>query len=503
MRKLLNWLNWFDSNIIKILAVGFVFLAPLYPKFPLKFIDYTYIAIRLEDLYIAGLTILFAIQLIRKKVTLNKTFLWLILSFWAAVMISFLWDAYIQKTVIYKHLGFLHSIRRIEYSIIFFIITSTIRAKKDFLLYFYSVIITLVIVSVYGIGQKFLGWPAVQTMNPEFAKGHILYLTPEARVSSTFGGHYDLAAYLIFLLPITLGLFLSRNRIKYFILYLISLCTLVLTASRSAFIAYPVAITAFLVYIRRFKLLALVLTISLVLSLLSNNLSSRFAQSLRVKQIYVNELTGQVVIPQKSSIKELPAGSLFLEIKKPVEPETAQEKKILKETILASIRDEAKKSKIILTASEEAQLLATYSAGLKPVNTVISDISFATRIQVEWPRAINAFLKNPIFGKGASTITESTDNDYLRWLGEFGLVGTSIFLFILFSFISFVYKEAKKIEKSDSYIFFGYLFGLLALLIYASYFDIFEASKVAYTFWTVSAIIIGFLSLKQSTVSRS
>src|SRR3989344_1108807 len=500
MQKLLKLLGWIDNNIVKLLTVGFIFLIPLYPKFPLKFIDYTYIAIRVEDIYVALLAVVFFVQLLRQKVKLNKKFMWLILAFWAAVLASFLWGTFVQKTIIYKHLGFLHSIRRIEYSLIFFIIVSTIRSRKDFLLYLHSSIITLIIVSLYGAGQKFLGWPAVQTMNPEFAKGHILYLTPEARISSTFGGHYDLAAYLVFLLPFTLGLFLYGKKIKYFISYFFSLLALTLTASRSGLIAYPIAIVAFLAYVRKFKLMIVIVIISLVLSLLSDNLSSRFAQTLRIKQIYVNEQTGAVVIPQKISVKELPAGTLFMELDKPVDQTTrsAQTNKLLTDKIIADLQDEARKSGKTLTDKQAADMASTISAGLKPINTVVSDISMATRIQVEWPRAINAFLSYPIFGKGPSTITEATDNDYLRWLGEFGLVGTLIFLYILFSFSKFIFLNRKKYGKNEEYIFLGYLTGLFGLLIYASYFDVFEASKVAYTFWSITAIIVGYLTLKPS-----
>src|SRR3989344_8754743 len=170
MERLIKWLGWLDDNLIKILTVGFIFLIPLYPKFPLKFIDYTYISIRLEDIYVAFLSLIFLAQLLRKKITLNKQFLFLMLLFWAAVMMSFLWGAFIQKTVIYKHLGFLHALRRVEYSLIFFIITSTIKSKKDFSFYLFSSLLTLLLVSLYALGQKFIGWPAVQTMNPEFAK---------------------------------------------------------------------------------------------------------------------------------------------------------------------------------------------------------------------------------------------------------------------------------------------------------------------------------------------
>ena len=77
MAKLTKWLNWIDNNLVKILAAFFIFLIPLYPKFPFKFIDYTYISIRLEDLYVAALFFIFIVQLVRKKVRLNKKFLFI------------------------------------------------------------------------------------------------------------------------------------------------------------------------------------------------------------------------------------------------------------------------------------------------------------------------------------------------------------------------------------------------------------------------------------------
>lgn len=493
MEKLMKWLSWLDDNLVKIFAVIFIFLIPLYPKFPLKFIDYTYISIRLEDIFVAVMTVVFVIQLIRKKVQLNKHFLYLIALFWLATFLSFLWGAYVQKTVIYKHLGFLHSARRIEYSIIFFIITSTIKTKKDFLLYIYSAFLTFFLVCAYAIGQKFFGWPAVQTMNPEFAKGHLLYLTPEARVSSTFSGHYDLAAYLVFFLPIAIGLFFWKKRLIYFLAYTLGLFTLMLTASRSSSLAYLLSIVPFLLYIRKFKVLFVVIALSVGMSFLTNSLAARWAQALRVKQIYINEQTGQVVIPQKISTEELPAGTLFVELDRPTEITSSQTAKLLNDKIIEDLQDEAKKSGKSLSATEAAQMAATISADLKPISTVVSDISFATRIQVEWPRAIKAFLKNPILGSGPSSITEATDGDYFRWLGELGLFGTSIFLYLLFSFVKILWQKTKEINLENRYVYYGYIFGLLGLLINATYIDVFEASKVAYTFWAISGIMIGSL----------
>lgn len=494
-------LKWIDDNLLKLLLIGFIFAIPLYPKLPFIDLEYTYIYIRLEDFFIALLSVVFLIQLIRKKVVLRKNFIILFILFWIAIFLSFAFGSFIQKTIPVASIGFLHTARRIEYMIIFFIALSTIKSKNDFLFYFRFAMAVLLLVGLYGIGQKFLGFPAVQTMNPEFARGHILYLTPEARVSSTFAGHYDLAAYLVFLLPLILGLSIWKKNITYFIVFTVGLFTLALTASRISSIAYAASTIPFLIYIRRWKLLVLVIILSVGFSSLSTNLVTRFAKSFQIKQIFVNEKTGQVVVPQQISTKELPAGSFYVQLNKKKNQQVVNTTNgaLLRETILNGYRDEARRDGKILTATEEADIMATVSANLKPVNTVVSDISQATRFQVEWPRAINAFLKNPILGTGPSSITEATDNDYLRWIGEFGALGTILFLLILFSIMKFIWMSIKQFKESDKLPYYGLLFGFLGLLLNASYIDVFEASKVAYYFWLVIGITVGSLSLNKKT----
>ena len=61
-------------------------------------------------------------------------------------------------------------------------------------------------VIMYGIGQKFYGFPIVSTMNEEFSKGYLLSLGEWSRISSTFAGHYDLAAYLVMTLAVIVAL---------------------------------------------------------------------------------------------------------------------------------------------------------------------------------------------------------------------------------------------------------------------------------------------------------
>src|SRR5207249_10966888 len=58
------------------------------------------------------------------------------------------------------------------------------------------------------------------------------------------------------------------------------------------------------------------------------------------------------------------------------------------------------------------------------------DLSFTTRFQGEWPRTIEAFRRNIIMGSGYGSVSLAVDNDYLRILGESGLLGLSAFVLI-------------------------------------------------------------------------
>ncbi len=498
MKKLIESLKWADNNILHLLMGGFIFIVPLYPKFPIRIIDYTYIAVRAEDIYVALMVIVFVIQLLRRKVALNRALLKLIVYYWIAVFLAFLFGAYIQKTVIYKHLGFLHSARRIEYMIIFFIASSLIKSRKQFIRYMYLVIAVFGLTCIYGIGQKFAGWPAVSTMNPEFAKGHLLILTPEARVSSTFAGHYDLAAYLVFLIPIALGFYFYVGWKLVYLAVMLSVFVISLTASRvSATGAYPMSTAAFLLYNRKFKHFVIIGILTALTLFLSNNLIDRVLKTVQIKQLFVNEQTGEVVVPQKITSKELPAGTSYIAISIAPKQDNGVTDQLLKDKLLEEIRKEASQSKRLLSASEEAELLATRSAGLKSQNTVVTDISLSTRLQVEWPRAINAFLKNPVFGAGPSAITESTDNDYLRSIGEVGALGTLLFALILFNISKLIWIAANTTSGKMKILFLSYLFGLGGLLINAVMIDVFEASKVAYTFWMVSGLFIGAITAER------
>ncbi len=491
MNKLLGFLKFLDNNLIKILLSVFIFLVPLWPKLPIKMIDYTYIAIRLEDIYLVVMLLIFIIQLLRKKVFLNKKFILPFAFFWIAVFISFFWNTFISKTIIYPHLGFLHSLRRVEYMLVFFIALSVIKTKKDFWQIMSCFFISIFLVILYGLGQKFFNFPAVQTMNPEYAKGYLLYLTPEARISSTFAGHYDLAIYLVMSIPLILSFYFSKEKKSYLYLFIGALIILLYTSSRSSFIAYSIATISFLIFIRKYLFLIFVLILTAGLMFTTGEISKRFLKTFQIKRILVDEKTGAVYIGQTITTKELPAGSFYVKLKDQSKGDNLD---LFRNQVVQEKLREATLSGEI-SSSEEEKYMATLSANLKPINTVVSDISMATRFQIEWPRAINAFKKNPLLGTGSSSLTEATDGDYFRWLGEFGLLGTIAFLNILFLILKTVWDKIKKLPLNDKLIGYGFIFGFFALFINASYIDAFEASKVAYTFWTIAGLYIGYYGL--------
>ncbi len=496
MNKLLNWLKQLDNNLVKILLIGFVFFVPLWPKLPFKMIDYTYVAIRFEDIYLAILALIFFVQLLRKKVLLNKKFILPFTFFLSAVFISFFWNSYISKTIIFPHLGFLHSGRRVEYLIMFFIASSVIKTKKDFWQMMSGFFISIFLVILYGLGQKFLNFPAIQTMNPEYAKGYLLYLTSEARISSTFAGHYDLAIYLVMSIPIILSFYFSKGKSFYLYLFISALIILLYTSSRSSFIAYVIVIVSFLIFVRKYKFLIFVLILTAGLMFTTGEISKRFLKTFQVKRILVDERTGAVYIGQTITTKELPAGSFYVKLRDQSKGDNLD--KFRNQIVFEKTREATISGEI--SALDEKKYMTTLSANLKPINTVVSDISMATRFQIEWPRAINAFKKNPLLGAGPSSLTEATDSDYFRWLGEFGLLGTVAFLNILFLILKTVWDKIKKLGFNDKLIGYGFIFGFLALFINASYIDAFEASKVAYTFWIIAGLYIGYYSLSAKNV---
>jgi O-antigen ligase len=134
------------------------------------------------------------------------------------------------------------------------------------------------------------------------------------------------------------------------------------------------------------------------------------------------------------------------------------------------------------------RIFNVYAESPTPVSTpvvtstplpVVEDRSTSIRLNVEWPRAIRAFEKNPIIGTGYSSIGLATDNDYLRMLGETGILGIAAFGLVIFRIGKLLIKDVQ-----DSYVA-SIVGALVGTLLIAVFIDIFEASKFAFVFWAL------------------
>ncbi len=492
MQKLLKWFKDMEFGLLHVVLLAYVFLIPIWPKLPLMRIEYTYVAIRYEDVFIALTVLVFLFELLRRKVTLKgNPLLFAIPLFWVIVFVSAMVGLFVLDTVINLDLAVLNSARRVEYMIIFFIAFAAIKNTRQADFFLKSMLVVLFLVSTYGIGQKFLGWPAIQTMNPHYAKGYLLTLDANARISSTFGGHYDFAAYLVLLMPLAVGMYLATERTRYFLIFVVALVSLILTASRVSFVAYLVSIPAFLLFFRKFKLIMVVVVLTLILLPLSENLTKRINRTFRQELVWVNE-EGSAIVPREITADDLPPGDFVIQ-DKGGEVNTEGNRKqvdLVKKELRKQLVEDANKKGQKLTDEELERMVNEAFSKFTPVSSVLPDISFATRLQVEWPRAIGAFLKNPLLGTGPSSITEATDNDYLRALGEVGLLGFAAFFYIIGKIIFLLFLKAKELSGKARYIYWAVLFGIWALLVNALYIDVFEASKVAFVLWFLAGLMI-------------
>lgn len=245
-----------NINFLRIIFAVLILFIPLYPKFPLLGVSGTYVAIRLDDIVVAFAFLLWIIYQIKNHFPVFKSKITpLFIAYFIAIIISTL-----NSILIYQNTStsilLLNTFRRFEYISLFFITIDSVKCLKDLLSPYIFLLISLTGVIVYGYGQKYLHFPVISTMNEEFSKGQLLQMNTWTRISSTFAGHYDLAAYLSLVLILILSVaIISKNKwLKFpsYILFLFGFHILTLTASRVSIFSFWGAITLCLFLLRKY-----------------------------------------------------------------------------------------------------------------------------------------------------------------------------------------------------------------------------------------------------------
>lgn len=572
MSLLQKIMRWFDTRFLFYLVCFLIVFIPLYPKIPLwSPIEQYIVRVRIEDTVILFAALVWFIQVIRKKVQWKTPMFWFVLAYEIVAAISCLVSIFVIKTVplepLHVEKTMLHFFRYIEYFSLFFIGYSAIRTKKDIILPLKLWLGTVFAISLYGYGQKYFYWPVYSTMNREFSKGIRLYLTEFARVQSTFGGSYDMAAYLVVSLPIILAFaFWVKGGLKKLLLYLtfwFGSWLLILSASRTSFAMYVAGVGLVVLidaalkhgWMKKASFLVsrgamMLLVMSLLFYYFGGDLSDRL--NYVIKSVPAAEkASNQIGDFRKKFISDKTLASFPLTPKqlnailpKSKPPGNAVSTDAVAAAIIAQqvasksdqpptplatatpkpsplptpipVGADGVPADVFVNVPDTVTVATTSATGVVSYKTVQrprvysdcalkKELSLCIREEVLWPRAIEGFLVNPVTGSGYATLTkesvdvfteaDSTDNNYLRTLGETGALGFITFYGSVLLGLFYAFKNLRSEDELLATFSVGLIGGTVGLLLNAIYIDVFASSKVAESFWMLYGIYFAYVML--------
>ena len=564
-REKFSFVAWFDDYFLLIASVFLLFFIPLWPKIPLADIIPGYIVrLRLEDIFVFATFIVYLIQVARGRVSWRMPTWQLIFGYVAVGLMSILTGIFVIHTIpfvlpeagslgdmiaasVHVAKSFLHWARYIEYFFLAFLFFSSLRQRVTLKVIGACMLLTVMAITIYGWGQKYLYWPVYSTMNREFAKGMKLVLTPHARVQSTFGGHYDFAAYLVLLLPFTLMIAKKARYIwpKYprlltglaWLAHFMGVWGLIISAARTSIISYLVATVllftldvALSARSRRGKVsawfghqMAYFALVGVLVFGWGQDMIERFEHTLDsipwVHDAYHTANRWRKELPYMLGWKEWeqPEGTVAVVIDDfgnnsvltptDTQPEPVAPPSPTSESRPVDVYEDIPDIKVAVDASGNAY---TYEATRTwSVNAEKYGFSMAIRFDTLWPNAIRGFSRNPLLGSGYGTLTkgeslsvfteaDSTDCNYLRTLGETGLLGFVCFYGAIIWAVIVAWRQRRVADSLVQMINLAYLGAAVGILVNALYIDVFAASKVAFTFWTLTGI---FWAAQQKAIS--
>ncbi|TRZ53919.1 O-antigen ligase domain-containing protein [bacterium] len=430
-----------DSLFKYVIAAVLVFI-PLYPKFPLFTVPYTYVQIRAEDFLIAAIWGIFILRsLVVKKIKFPPVTYSIVIYFLVG-LISLLSAIFITKNI-FPSVAVLHFFRRVEYLSIFFLVYWASKDQSSRKYYLELILLSAIGVLLYGLAQIYLNAPVISTMDAEASKGMALTLRPGVPLSSTFAGHYDLAVYLIMILSFLTSLLCSikdwLKRLPILVFFVAILWLFMQAGSRIGLLGLFLSV-ALICYLYRRYLLGLILLIVMSAFVIATpSFISRF-------QTIIKVFTSQVIL--------------------------------IKPALAVAIAPSATPAAIPTEA----------------IRSIQQDTSTSIRFDVEWPMSLRSFYKNPLLGTGYSSLGLATDNDYLRALGETGLVGLLAFLSILIALFNKLKSGLKDQEGINKIISISAMGIFVSFLVIAVFLDVFESSKIAILFWAYMGLALSIKS---------
>jgi hypothetical protein len=541
-----RFLSWFDHYGLVALTGFLIAFIPLYPKIPFfSPIEQYNVRVRIEDFLVLLTALVWFAQWLKGKVTTHPVVTWVIGSYIVVGLLSVLSGIFVTQTVpsqpLYIGKTVLHYFRYIEYFSLFFIAFSAIKTKQHikYLLAIFAA--TVLAAAIYGYGQRHFYWPVYSTMNREFSKGMVLYLTEHARVQSTFAGHYDLGAYLVIILPLLLALAYEAKDIRYkgalHFIHWAGLWLLVVSASRTSFVAYfaGVAIVLVLMGIRQIgwweKIRWMVgrgfvmgLIIAITMLTWGEDMYDRLIQVIEGYPKFYQTYNHYNDQRKQISSQFVPAllGKTEWPSFKVTPPEngisTDEAARILVKSDERPVRTKPSDVYVDVPDLVEVEVATISASGSATTTTVIEErdrvfsecakqrgLSLCIRLETLWPQAIAGFKRNPFLGSGYATLNivnvrkfeeaDSTDNNFLRTLGETGILGFITFYGVIL--VALFYASRAYLSKDTllQTLALSYIAGTVGLLINAVYIDVFASSKVAFTYWLLTGLLLAYSAM--------
>ena len=373
-------------------------------------------------------------------------------------------------------------------------------------------------------------------MNREFSKGIILYLTEHARVQSTFAGHYDMAAYLVIMLPLILAFSYQKKlshlkKITFWIAYVLGLLMMMLSASRTSLAGLviglfcTISIASLLQQKKSEKIqffikesIANSLVFAVLFVFFGSNMADRLYQVIEQYPQITTVLNG-IEETKNTIVQQLHVSDyVHIEINKPENGLSTEQAEVL---VASDTRPTPiKPSDVYVDVPDKIKVATQSSTGEKSFvtievprtyseNALKHGLSMAIRLDTLWPQALNGLYQNPLLGTGYATLTksmvdefteaDSTDNNFLRTLGETGLLGFVTFYgTILISLLCSkkIIQDKSETDSLKKLFAVGFSGATIGLLLNATFIDVFAASKVAYTYWSITGILLAYSKIK-------
>lgn len=543
-------IKWISENILFVTTLFLLAFIPLYPKIPLFDVKNTWVYIRAEDFVVVLALAFWVIFLIKRKITLRTPLTIPIMIFWiigAVATIHGIILIFPGTANTFPNVAFLAYLRHIEYASLFFIAYSGMRDKRFLRVVIVVLAATLLAIVGYGFGQKYAGFPAFLTMNEEFAKGVPIQLSQLSRVPSTFAGHYDLAAYLVLVIPILTSLIFGLKnmilRLGFLITVILGFGLMFMTVSRVSF--FVLFISLFIVFFfqkKRFIVLSipLIAIVAFAIIIFQPTLIQRFSSTIKEVNVLVDAKTGDAI----GHIEYVPAGYFRGKVlkqksvgdKKQLDSAIGSKGEDFPATPSAFVVPELLPEEVPVIRASDLSTGENLPQGTGYINLSLSpvtgelgnflyevettpssttsaqglifhgdflvkkasayDLSFTTRFQGEWPKAVKALERNILVGSGYGSVGLAVDNNYLRILAETGVLGAISFFAIFLAVGIYMRKQLPYVESALAKSFvIGFAAGVIGLTLNATLIDVFEASKIAFLFWLLTGVTLGALSL--------